>query len=159
MHSPVPCLPVAVIVKVSNFVCLKREESAGPINCPTTRDSDGILAGVRGVEGFVGVGVLPCRPLSLSLSLSLPRCLSLVLSLSLSPLSLVQSYRSPSPCRSEPRRAGTFSLTVDAGRRQAPLTPAPSCTERVVSVSLRLGKYGLSPPPRYDMPRKRSEVR
>ena len=102
MHSPVPCLPVAVIVKVSNFVCLKREESAGPINCPTTRDSDGILAGVRGVEGFVGVGVLPCRPLSLSLSLSLSLAVSLSfsLSLSLSLLSLSFSHIAL------PRRAG-----------------------------------------------------
>ena len=76
------------------------EESAGPITCLTIRDSDGILAGVPGVEGVVGVGVLPCRPLSLSLSLSpslsLSRSLSLSLSLSLSPLSLVQSCRSPS---------------------------------------------------------------
>ena len=104
MHSPVPCLPVAVIVKLSNFVCLKREESAGPINCPTTRDSDVILAGVHGVEGFVGVGVLPCRPLSLSLSLSLslPRCLSLGLSLSLS-LSLLSLSFSHIAF---PRRAG-----------------------------------------------------
>ena len=94
MHSPVPCLPVAVIVKISNFVCLKREESAGPINCPTTRDSDVILAGVHGVEGFVGVGVLPCRPLSLSLSLAVSLSFSLSLSLSLLSLSLAVQVES-----------------------------------------------------------------
>ena len=80
------------------------EESAGPITCLTIRDSDGILAGVPGVEGFVGVGVLPCRPLSLSLSL--PRCLSLVLSLSLSLYLLSLSFSHVALPRSERSRGG-----------------------------------------------------
>ena len=157
--SPAWPLPVALVVKLSNFVCLKQEgaglvageESAGPINC-LTLDSHGIFVGVGGVNGLVGVvGRLPCRPragvvslsicvsrslcVALSLSLFLFLVLPLALSLSLS-ASLFQSWRSPSPpCRSELRQAGTFSLTVDAGLRQAPLTPAPSGAERV-SVSL-----------------------
>ena len=155
--SPAWPLPVALVVKLSNFVCLKQEgaglvageESAGPINC-LTLDSHGIFVGVGGVNGLVGVvGRLPCRPragvvslsicvsrsLCVALSLSLFLFLVLPLALSLS-ASLFQSWRSPSPpCRSELRQAGTFSLTVDAGLRQAPLTPAPSGAERV-SVSL-----------------------
>ena len=80
--SPAWPLPVALVVKLSNFVCLKQEgaglvageESAGPINC-LTLDSHGIFVGVGGVNGLVGVvGRLPCRPragvVSLSLSLS-----------------------------------------------------------------------------------------
>ena len=104
--SPAWPLPVALVVKLSNFVCLKQEgaglvpgeESAGPINC-LTLDSHGIFVGVGGGNGLVGVvGRLPCRPragvvsLSLYLRLSLPLCRTFSFSLSLS--------RSRSPSRS-----------------------------------------------------------
>ena len=91
--SPAWPLPVALVVKLSNFVCLKQEgaglvageESAGPINC-LTLDSHGIFVGVGGVNGLVGVvGRLPCRPRAgvVSLSICVSRSLCVALSLSL----------------------------------------------------------------------------
>ena len=91
--SPAWPLPVALVVKLSNFVCLKQEgaglvvgeESAGPINC-LTLDSHGIFVVVGGVNGLVGVvGRLPCRPRAgvVSLFICVSRSLCVALSLSL----------------------------------------------------------------------------
>lgn len=106
--SPAWPLPVALVVKLSNFVCLKQEgaglvageESAGPINC-LTLDSHGIFVGVGGVNGLVGVvGRLPCRPRAgvVSLSICVSRSLCVALSLSLF-LFLVLSFSFSFLCR------------------------------------------------------------
>ena len=155
--SPAWPLPVALVVKLSNFVCLKQEgaglvageESAGPINC-LTLDSDGIFLGLGGVTGLlVGVvGRLPCRPragvvsLSLSASLALSVSHSLFLSFYFSfslSLSLCFSLSIMSLSLAAVQVGATAGWDLQphrrCGLRQAPLTLAPSGAERV-SVSL-----------------------